>query len=161
MSRLTSLARIILPVWLMGTHAIADAGVIGKLKEDGLPVIYALELEMPARSEMQSHPWLTLVSWKYDKTKNNGMPEQQLNQRMLKLEALLSDRFANLAGAKWVYNRTGNGLKVFAYYISDRDTFIAQLNHALKGQKEFPIEITFYSDPGWSDIADLVDVFGS
>lgn len=155
----TSIARVILPVLLLGTQPPVEAGIIGKLKEDGLPVVYALEPVLPATRIMNKHPWLTTVTWRYDKSQNNGMPESPLNRRMIALEELLAEPFAAQAEAIWVYNRTGNGLKTFAFYVKDRDAFMTKFNGALRGNKPFPIEITFYSDPQWTDFNELVDIF--
>ena len=142
----------------MTTNA-QNSGVIGKLMEDELPVIYVLDTDVPDLGVTSRYPWLTVISWKYDKTRRNGMPPELINNQMIQLEDALSEEFLVLAGAHWAYNRTGNGLKKFAYYIKGRERFSDQLNKALADHQRYPIEIDFYVDSAWTDYLELVDIF--
>ena len=46
---------------------------------------------MPLRSQYREVlPWLTVISWPYDGTLTNGMPDQATNQQMRALDAVLS-----------------------------------------------------------------------
>ncbi|WP_376711953.1 DUF695 domain-containing protein [Shewanella profunda] len=59
-----------------------------------------------------------------------------------------------------VYSATGNNLKEFAFYIADREHFMVNFNHALHGHPAYPIEINFYEDNEWNDLAKLHQDFG-
>lgn len=54
-----------------------------------------------------------------------------------------------------VYSATGNDLKEFVFYISDREVFMSNFNNALKGHPAYPLEINFYEDKEWSDLSRL------
>ena len=123
-------------------HRSPECGVIGELKEDGLPVIYALDLDSPSKSEVARFLWLLIISWKYDKHARNGMPPEHINLEMKKLETSLPDEFLKKACARWAYNRTGNSLKEFSYYVGDPGHFIEQLNVFLSGKTRYPIKNT-------------------
>ena len=133
--------------------------IIGTIEEQGYPVIYKLIPYHPEPETITKYPWLTVVSWEYSKTVRNGMPPEKINQDMIALEDAFTEEFEDRAGAKWVYNRTGNGRKEFVYYIQNRTTFTAALNWALATHKRYPIEITFYDDTTWQDFIDLVEIF--
>ena len=137
------------------------SGVIGSIEENGFPVIYALVPELPPQSRRRELPHLAVVSWKYDGSQRNGMPNLDTNERMLQLEAILSGAFEEKPGSAHAYHRTGNGLKEFAYYISDPGAFMTEINMSLKALPRFPIDIKFYHDEEWSDFQELVAMFSN
>jgi hypothetical protein len=134
-------------------------GVIGTIEEEGLPVVYALVPELPPESRRRELPQLTVVSWKYDGTARNGMPDLETNARMIQLENLLSDAFEEKPGSCHAYNRTGNGLKEFAYYVADPGMFMTEINRMLRPLPRFPIDIRFYLDQDWSDFQQIANLF--
>lgn len=99
--------------------------------------------------------WLTVVSWKYDGSTNNGMPPKEINDSII----LLEDGLESIVGREKiyfdVYSATGNNLKEFVFYISDREEFMSNFNRALNGYSAYPIEINFYEDKEWSDLVKL------
>ena len=136
-----------------------ETGVIGRVYENGLPVIYAFDNSEPSQDLISRFPWLAIVSWRYDGSANNGMPPEETNSKMIKLEDALSTKFENSPNSIRVFNRTGNHLKEFAYYIRDRDLFIENLNEALYGHPGYPIEINFFNDSTWSEFKRLLKDF--
>lgn len=133
---------------------------VGETKINGKPVVYKFMNELPEHSVLSKMPWLTVVSWKYDGSKNNGMPPRDVNELMIKLE----DGLETINGREKiyfdVYSATGNDLKEFVFYISDRESFMNNFNDALKGHPIYPLEINFYEDKEWSDLSKLQDDFG-
>jgi len=79
---------------------------------------------------------------------------------MIKLEDALETISGREALYLDVYSATGNNLKEFVFYIADREQFMANFNHALRDQPAYPIEINFYEDNEWSDLAKLHQDFG-
>ena len=134
-------------------------GIIGRSYENDLPVIYKLVDEIPDQSVRIALPWLTVISWKYDGSGNNGMPEHALNQNMVRLERAIEDSLLKQNSCWHAYSRTGNGSKELVYYISDREQFVSEFNEALSGHPRYPIEINFYRDPGWEDFSKLLGAF--
>jgi len=133
-------------------------GVIGKTTENGLPVIWSFANELPSETERADLSWLILIAWQYDGGERNGMPSEQVNQDMLKLEDALEE--LEVPGSHVsVYRRTGNGLKEFAFYARDTERFMCSLNASLASHSRYPIEIKFYEDSEWSDFRRLLADF--
>jgi hypothetical protein len=126
-------------------------GVIGRAFEGDRPVIYKFVNEPPSDEKRQALPWLTIISWRYDGSTNNGMPQQELNQRMISLENAIEEGVVTERFCEHAISRTGNNLKELIYYINDRDSFTERLNLALRNHERYPIEITFYEDPEWQE----------
>ena len=131
-----------------------DLGIIGEAKEDGLPLIFKFVDELPSQETRQRFRWLTVISWKYDRSIRNGMPPESTNKQMVALEDAI-DELEKAALCRHAYSRTGNGLKELVYYILDRDQFMAALNHALREHPRYPLEIKFYEDEKWEDFQNL------
>jgi hypothetical protein len=136
-----------------------EPGIIGRAFEDGSPVIFKLVNELPPESTRTALPWLTVISWKYDGSSNNGMPAMSVNEEMVRLERAIENSLLRESLARHAYSRTGNGLKELVYYVSGRDEFMAAFNDALNAHPPYPIEITFYNDAEWKDLRDLLETF--
>ena len=132
----------------------------GRTYEDGRPVLYKLLVgALPAASVSEKLPWLTIISWEYDGSADNGMPPEAVNERMMTLEETISAQLERDGFLLQTYSRTGNNLKAFYYYINDRDSFIEAFNAALAGHEHYPIDITFYEDPKWQDLQEVLQAF--
>ena len=133
---------------------------VGESTVDGKPIVYKFMNELPDEITQKRMSWLTVVSWKYDGSTNNGMPVKTENESMIKLE----DGLETIEGRGNlyldVYSATGNNLKEFVFYIADRDDFMSNFNKALKGNPAYPIEINFYQDKEWEDLDKLQSSFG-
>lgn len=140
--------------WSEETWSVGEAEVKGK------PVVYKFMNEFPGVKTRNKMSWLTVISWTYDGSTNNGMPPSDINELMIKLE----DGLEKIEGREKtyfdVYSATGNNLKEFVFYISDRDKFMHNFNNALKGHSVYPIEVNFYEDAEWSDLQKLQADFG-
>ena len=73
-------------MFTMTANAEEEKGIIGRVCEDGLPVIYKFVNELPQDSVRSNLSWLTVISWKYDGESNNGMPLNDENQSMVVLD---------------------------------------------------------------------------
>lgn len=135
-----------------------ESGIIGELKENGLAVVYKFVNELPTEEIREKYSWLTVVSWKYDGSHQNGMPSVDENSKMLTLEHEL-ERMEEGELCRHVYSRTGNNLKELVYYIQDRAQFIDEFNDAMSKHSRYPIEINFYEDKTWSDFQKILNTF--
>lgn len=135
------------------TWSVAQAFIEGK------PVVYKFMNELPNKPVRDTMSWLTVISWKYDGSNNNGMPLNAINESMIKLE----DGLENIEGRETLYfddySATGNNLKEFVFYIADRELFMANFNKALNGHPSYPIAVNFYEDKEWSDFTKLKSDF--
>lgn len=136
-----------------------EHGIIGRIFENDLPVIFRLVDELPAGTARAALPWLAVISWKYDGSSNNGMPTEAVNEVMVRLDRAIEESVLREGFARHAYSRTGNGLKELVYYISDRDAFMFAFNAAIKDHPPYPIEIVFYNDPEWEDLRKLLERF--
>ena len=112
----------------MAANAEDETGIIGRAYEDGMPVIYAFVNEMPEDKVRSSLTWLTIISWEYDGSSNNGMPLHDDNQGMIAVEDAIEELIENGHLLRHAYSRTGNNLKELCYYINDQDQFLKALN---------------------------------
>ena len=138
-----------------------EFGIIGQTLENDMPVIYRLVDELPDQATRSALPLLTVISWRYDGSANNGMPAQSTNEAMIRLEDAIEGSILKTGLARHAYSRTGNGLKELAYYIADRDEFMAAFNNSLTDHPRYPIEINFYDDAEWEDFRKLLEAFRS
>ena len=133
---------------------------VGEATVKGMPVIYKFMNEFPDDSTRKRMRWMTVVSWAYDGSDNNGMPPKDLNEAMIALE----DGLEKISGREElyydVYSATGKNLKEFVFYITDREKFMLNFNKALNGHPLYPIEINFYEDEEWSELKELQEDFG-
>lgn len=136
-----------------------EKGIIGRVYEDGAPVIYKFVNEIPGDAVRTKLSWLAVISWKYDGTSNSGMPLKDDNQRMIALEDSIEDHIENDDVLRHVYSRTGNNLKELVYYIYDQEQFLEIFNKTFSGHPRYPIEIQFYQDAEWEDFVKLLNEF--
>lgn len=135
----------------MKNDASKPKGVIGESYEDGLPVIWKFVNDAPSDDTREALSWLTVISWEYDGSENNGMPEKVLDQRMIQLEDAIEEGVVASGFCEHAISKTGSNLKELIYYIHDRDSFLERLNTALRAHERYPIEIAFYEDPDWKE----------
>jgi len=136
-----------------------ETWTVAKSSVKGIPVIYKFMNELPDEITRGKLPWLTVVSWKYDGSTNNGMPTRDVNDGMIELEDSLEAIVGREAIYFDVYSATGNDLKEFVFYISYQAEFVENFNDAMSGKPRYPIEINFYEDKEWSDLAKLQQDF--
>lgn len=134
-------------------------GIIGEYEEDGFPIVVRFVNEIPDDSTTSRMTWFTVISWKYDGSERNGMPSKPTNDKMIELESALETAFLESDICKHAYNRTGNGLKEFNYYIADREEFMTHFNKTLEGHGIYPIEVNFYEDPEWAEMNKIISDF--
>lgn len=143
----------------MTANAEEKKGIIGRIYEDGAPVIYKFVSELPGDAVRAQLPWLVVISWKYDGESNNGMPPNDENQRMIALEEAIEDHVESDDVLRHAYSRTGNNLKELVYYLRDQEQFLQSFNKALSDHPRYPIEINFYADAEWEDLRRLLSDF--
>lgn len=134
-------------------------GIIGEYYEGEYPVIVKFVNELPAADIQKQMTSLTIVSWQYDGDDNNGMPPQEVNEKMIMLEVALEKMMHVTKQYVHAYSRTGNNLKELVYYSVGLDGFMASLNEALKGHERYPIDIDFYDDAEWTELKQLIEDF--
>lgn len=143
----------------MKTNLNEPKGIIGESYKDGLSVIWKFVNKEPSVETRQVLPWLTVISWQYDGSENNGMPVKALNERMVRLEKAIKDGVEASGFCEHAISKTGSNLKELIYYIHDRNSFMERLNVALRHHERYPIEITFEEDPEWTEHSNARSLF--
>ncbi|MEY8868439.1 DUF695 domain-containing protein [Meridianimaribacter flavus] len=136
-----------------------EKGIIGRFYENDQPVILKFVNNLPNKKIIDTLPFLTVISWKYDGTNNNGMPPEKTNTRMITLEGALKKSMDKTNIFTHVYSRTGNNLKELVYYSTLQEDFMIILNQTLKNHDAYPIEINFYEDKDWTDFKNILNNF--
>ena len=107
----------------MTTQTIAEQekGAIGRVHENGLPVIYKFVNEIPSAS-MRNQLQLALPLFLGSTMEYQTMAclKTDENQRMISLENIIEKHIENDKVLCHVYSRTGNNLKELVYYIHDQ-----------------------------------------
>ena len=101
-------------ILIMGTPNAAAGSpswILFHYKDDGLPVVMKVMEDLPPKQVRERFAWLTVISWRYDATENNGMPIPDVNSQMKQLEASI-DTVEENGFCVQVYSRTGKGLSV-------------------------------------------------
>lgn len=135
-------------------------GLVVKTCKDGLPILWTYVPEMPEGNSRRAMPWLVVVRWDYDGSRNNGMPLSEENHQMLLLEAALA-QIERPDFCVEVYRRIGAGRREFVYYVVDTERFLEEFNDYVAGDPRYPIEIKFYKDETWSELRDLINDLGN
>lgn len=135
-------------------------GRVVRTYKDGLAILWSYAPEMPCDEDRKSLPWMVVVSWTYDGSQRNGMPNLDVNERMKKLDICLGGIERPMFCFE-AYRRIGNGLREFVFYVKDSDTFMSELNRKLENHPRYPIEIKFYEDDEWSDFQQLLGDLGA
>lgn len=143
---------------VIGIVSAEENGIIGKIMEKGMPVIYSFDNYLPEKSVIEDFPTLVVIKWEYDGSENNGMPTKEEQTKIYKLEEALNE-LADSGASFRAYARTGNNLREFVHYTVDQPVFLSVLNEALKEHPRYPLDIVFYQDPEWSDYKNLMANF--
>ncbi len=103
---------------------------------------------------------MVVISWEYDGSQKNGMPDTDENATMIELDTALGEIEKPMFCFE-AYRRIGHGLRKFVFYVSSCEAFMEALNRKLEAHPRYPIEIKFYDDENWSDFQELIDDFGA
>ena len=129
---------------------------VATAQDNGKPLIYRYIASPPAGIRITDYPHLVAISWTFDGSIRNGMPEPDVNERMIQLEDLLEKALESKKNAFMTLIVTGNGRKEWQWYSRDVSETMQLINEALKDIAPFPIEISLQSDPNWSAYFDII-----
>jgi hypothetical protein len=132
----------------VGSHVRVWATAVSTNGDNGRKIIFRFAKQFSANFDRASQPIRVIIAWRYQS--ESGQPIAEDHQRMNlfedTLESVLNqDRsFATLALVS-----TGEDLREWTYYANSEGQFVAQLNYALAGMPEYPIEIHVACDQNW------------
>jgi hypothetical protein len=142
----------------MSTQAQAeDKWGVATAQDNGKPLIYRYILSPPSGVRISDYPDMVAMTWVFDASVRNGLPEPGTNSRMVELEELLEKTLESKKNAYLTISVTGNGRKEWQWYSRDVSETMKLINEVLSGRVAYPIEISRQSDPGWSAYFDIVN----
>ncbi|GAA4493998.1 DUF695 domain-containing protein [Pseudaeromonas paramecii] len=136
-------------------HA-ADGWGVATSEYNRKPLIYRFLLKPPSGIQISDYPDLTGISWVFEASVNNGMPDSATNTRMIEFEELLENKLEGSNNAFLTLCVTGNRRKEWQWYSRNVGETMKLINQALLGKSRFPILISRQSDPTWSAYFDVV-----
>lgn len=143
-----------------GASAVADSEWwVARGEEKGKELIFRVRANLPDMAMLVRYSWLAVIEWDFV-PKENGMPELDVSRQLYEFEDVLETKIESAGVCIQAFARTGNGKKQWSYYVADRDAFMASFNTAMKEKDRFPVQIHFYSDPGWSGLKDMHSAAG-
>jgi hypothetical protein len=136
-------------------HA-ADRWGVATSEDNGKPLIYRYILKPPSGIRISDYPDMIAISWEFDASVRNGMPDAGTNTRMIELEEVLEKKLEGSKNAFLTLSVTGNGRKEWQWYSRNVGETMGLINEALSGRTPFPIQISRQSDPKWSAYFDVL-----
>jgi len=108
--------------------------------------IYRLRTDRP--SAAATYATLVTVEWHYTDQNDAGFPSDGLQQAMGAFEETI-ESLCSGDSSQLMLVITGMGLKEWAFYTTDFETFIAKFNEAMNGAPQVPIQISYSEDANW------------
>jgi hypothetical protein len=130
-------------------QASADRWKLAKAVDNGKPLIFRIRETTPECARKEGFPLLLAVCWKYKSPNDEGMPSKADSDRMGELEDLLMPALEGKQKAFLTVVVTGNGVREWQWYATDKDAAMKLVNKALGDKDPFPVEFVFQEDPEW------------
>lgn len=129
-------------------------------EENGQPVIIRCMQIVPNEIIESEYSYNIHISWDFNKNFNNGMPDDDLNNKHNILESILAP--LDTQGISYLaVVVTGNGHKDWFWYVKDVASWMSSLNSLLADHDVYPIKIEINQDTDWSIYHDfLFDMIG-
>jgi hypothetical protein len=100
------------------------------------------------------------VSWQYEPPNAQGMPSQEVVERMAQLEDLLMPAFEGAREAFLTVIVTGNGVREWQWYARNPDKAMQLVNETLGDLEPFPVQFSFQDDPEWQGYSQFLEITG-
>lgn len=124
-------------------------------EQEGRPVIYRSMQSVPAGEKESDFPTLINIYWPFEKEENNGMPDQNTNEKHIAFEDVIASLDVN-GTSHLMLVVTGNGRKEWIWYVKDSNKWMDKFNELLTGYEVYPIQIEMERDPEWSTYHNFV-----
>lgn len=118
-------------------------------EQEGRPVIYRSMQNVPSGERQSDFPTVIYIYWPFEKEENNGMPNQNTNEKQIAFEDAIAPLNVN-GTSHLMLVVTGNGRKEWIWYVKDSNKWMDKLNELLRGYEVYPIQIEMEKDPKWS-----------
>ncbi len=137
-----------------------DSWSVGTGEDNGKPLIFRIRNEPPSFAQKEDFQHLLAISWHYESPNEQGMPSQDVVERMSQLEDLLEPAFEGASQAFLTVIVTGNGVREWQWYARDAEEVMKLVNKALGEYEPFPVQFSFQGDPEWEGYTQFLDIAG-
>lgn len=132
---------------------IRDPWVVVKSANTDTPVIAKILNREALAIEQAAHTRLLSVTWKYPPSVNRLPSEQDLG-RIARIEDRLADALGEGTLSKLVMSETGDGERLWVFYVSD-DVDIEAAVRRVGLQQRVELVFSAVSDPAWNHLRDV------
>lgn len=117
------------------------------------PITVSARQDFPDAT-MRAFPWVTTIEWHYP-IRDRGMPSEDTLKGMRALEDELKREVLSKGLSVHALTRTGNGLRKWTYYVTDRKVAENQFAQAAKASSAETIRVTVLEEPEWTSLRDV------
>ncbi len=135
-----------------------DTWTMATAEDNGKPLLFRIRNSPPAFARKQTFPHLLAVCWEYEPSNDQGMPDQDVFERMGQLEDLLMPAFEDAEQAFLSVIATGNGVREWQWYARDPDAVMQLVNETLGEHEPFPVQFCFQDDPDWEGYSRFLEI---
>lgn len=121
--------------------------------EGGFPLVAVINTELLQWDSKASHPWMAILTTKYDGSNNNGLPGNDDYQLMNEMEDEIMTELKDNEGYLNVGRETAKGERNIYFACKDfRKPSKVFLNIQKKYAKHFKMEMDIYKDKYWRSV---------
>ncbi|MBX3254130.1 MAG: DUF695 domain-containing protein [Chitinophagaceae bacterium] len=129
-------------------HSILEAEL-----ESGNKLIAVVNTQLLKWDSKASHPWIAVITFKYDGTNNNGMPNENDYQSLNEIEESILQQLSDKDGYLYIGRQTANSERDIYFACKDfrkpsKVFFKTQQNN----DNRFEIEYDIYKDKYWQSL---------
>lgn len=126
-------------------HSILEAEL-----DNGNYLIAAINTQLLSWDSKASHPWIGIVTIKYDGSTNNGMPNKKDYESLSQIEETISQQFTDRDGYLYIGRQTANNQRDIYFACKDfRMPSKVFFNTVKNYRLMFEIEYDIYKDKYW------------
>jgi hypothetical protein len=134
--------------------SIEGAWFVATAQKNGNEIVFRVRGSMPSSDVVGGHPILATVEWPYE-ARANGMPELSVARKQYEFEDSIENEIESTGVCIRAFARTGNGMRQWNYYISDKHEFVRRLEEIKSKSPDLRFSVSFNADPGWDALREL------
>jgi hypothetical protein len=131
---------------------------VATCEDNGKPLLFRIRNNPPSFARIGLYPHLLAVCWQYVSPNDQGMPSQDIVERMSQLEDLLAPAFEGARQAFLTVIVTGNGVREWQWYARDPEAVMKLVNETLGKYEPFPVQFNFQDDAEWEGYSRFLDI---
>ena len=120
-------------------------------KNEGKAIVGVVNSDLIKWDKKASHPWIMVITIKFDENENNGMPNQEALQTYYQFEDKLRELLPDKEGYVHVAQTTGLGKREI-YYANKGFIKPIQLLDKMKNEVNFKYSIEVFKDKYWQSM---------